>query len=545
MSSIYSLEPPTKGKVRVCVRWASDAACARASPKHAAAIRSLNLPSLSLSIPFLSVHPQVLLHTSHGTLDVELWPKEAPLAVRNFVQLALEGAFDGSPFHRIVPGVAIQAGGPPDGHGGDPGASVYGAPFKDEFHSRLRFNRRGLVAAAGGGNANGSQFFVTLAPAPHLDRAHTIFGRLGGESVYAAAAIGEVEVGPDDAPIPPAPVIKSVEVVWNPFEDIVPRTTAAAAAAARAAAAAAAAKAAAKAARPAAATRDAKLLSFGDDEEEEDGEDGGLAALPRGRIVSAHDALGGADARLAAPGESAAAAAAEAAAAEEERAAVRARLAARAAAAAAAAASAPAKPAEKVEADAEPPPPPAARPPSPPPPPASTTDGRRAAALAKPSSTARPAVSVSSKRGRAAAAADGGLLSSWQAKRAAYAAKRAGGGAAAEDAAVARLQAFQARLRAAKAAGGGGGGGDGGGASQPPAAAVPVGRADAYRAGDLDLASLAGHRLAGPSGLGDDPLARDMDDDDGLETVDPLAAGGGGSGRRGGDGGGGGDRRRR
>ena len=177
---------------------------------------------------------QVLLHTTHGTLDIELWPKEAPLACRNFVQLAAEGAYDGTPFHRILPGATIQAG---DTGGG----SVYGAPFKDEFHSRLRFNHRGLVAAAGGGGGaaatNGPQFFVTLAPAPHLDRKHTIFGRLAGDSVYAAAAIGEVEVGPDDAPVPPGPVVKSAEVVWNPFDDLAPRTTPAAAAAARVAAA--------------------------------------------------------------------------------------------------------------------------------------------------------------------------------------------------------------------------------------------------------------------------------------------------------------------
>jgi peptidyl-prolyl cis-trans isomerase SDCCAG10 len=457
------------------------------------------------------------------------------MAVRNFVQLALEGAYDGTPFHRILPGVAIQGGGTADG-----GKSVFagGAPFKDEFHSRLRFNRRGLVAAAGGGNANGAQFFVTLGPAPHLDRKHTIFGRLGGESIHAAAAIGEVEIGPDDAPMPPAPVIKSAEVVWNPFDDIAPRTTAAAAQA----------QAAARASRPAAATRDAKLLSFGEDDEGEDGLDGGLAAAGAGvggRIVSAHDALGGAgDRRLAAPDESATTAVAEAAAAEEERAAVRARLAVRAAAVKAAktggggAADAPA--AAAAAAPAVPPAPPSL------PPPASTTDDRRAAALAGPSSTARPAAPVLSKRGRQAAVKDAELLSTWQAKRAAYTAKRAAGGAAAEDAAVARLQAFQARLRAAKATAASAGGGEeapsvsggGGGGGVGPA----LGRADAYRAGDVALSALVGRRLTGGAGLGEDPLARDMDDDDDLETVDPLACGGGGGHGR--SGGGRGGRRR-
>ena len=550
MSNVYSLEPPTKGKVRESSVVGVDA---RQQPSPlAASLGRLSSstfcsppPRLNPGRPSLFTHPcppprppQVLLHTTHGTLDIELWPKEAPLACRNFVQLALEGAYDGLPFHRILPGVAIQGG-------ATGGASIYGSPFKDEFHSRLRFNHRGLVAAAGGGGGvtavNGPQFFVTLAPSPHLDRKHTIFGKLAGDSVYAAATIGEVEVGADDAPAPPAPAVTHAEVVWNPFDDLVPRTTPAAAAAAREAAAKAAAATATAAARPAATRRDAKLLSFGDEEEEEEEGEGGFGvpaatagapAAPSAGIVSAHDALGGADGRLAAPDVSAAAAAAEAAADEEERAAVRARLAARAAAAAGARAKE-AKGAGPAPAAAAPAPAPAPAPPPPAPP--ITTDDRRAAALEKAS---RPAAAP---RARPEKVRDAELLTSWQRKHAAYAARQASGGAAAEEAAVARLQAFQARLRAAKGAGGGGGEAAGGVA--PAAAAAdggPLpGRADAYRAGDVDLAALAGHALTGPTGARGgggggfhDPLARDMEEDDGLETVDPLAGGGGGGKRR-------------
>lgn len=103
---------------------------------------------------------KVILHTSKGEIEVELWAKEAPKAVRNLLTLALEGYYDACVWHRIVPGFCIQTGDPTGtGHGGE---SIYGSPFADEFHQRLRFNRRGLVAMANAGeaNTNDSQFFV-------------------------------------------------------------------------------------------------------------------------------------------------------------------------------------------------------------------------------------------------------------------------------------------------------------------------------------------------------------------------------------------------
>jgi peptidyl-prolyl cis-trans isomerase SDCCAG10 len=81
---------------------------------------------------------------------------------------------------RIVPGFCAQ-GGDPTGTG-QGGESIYGRPFKDEIHQRLRFNRRGLVAMANAGkDDNGSQFFFTLGPTPELDKKHTIFGKVTGE----------------------------------------------------------------------------------------------------------------------------------------------------------------------------------------------------------------------------------------------------------------------------------------------------------------------------------------------------------------------------
>lgn len=103
---------------------------------------------------------KIVLHTSKGEIEVELWAKEAPKACRNIVTLALEGYYDDCLWHRIVPGFCIQTGDPTGTGAG--GESIYGEPFSDELHQRLRFNRRGLVAMANTGmrNSNDSQFFV-------------------------------------------------------------------------------------------------------------------------------------------------------------------------------------------------------------------------------------------------------------------------------------------------------------------------------------------------------------------------------------------------
>ncbi|KAE8665256.1 Peptidyl-prolyl cis-trans isomerase CYP57 [Hibiscus syriacus] len=181
MSTVYVLEPPTKGKV--------------------------------------------IINTTYGPLDIELWPKEAPKAVRNFVQLCLEGYFDNTIFHRIIKGFLLQ-GGDPTGSGTG-GESIYGSTFSDEFHSRLRFNHRGIVACANAGtpHSNGSQFFISLDKCEWLDKKNTIFGKVTGESIFNLLRIGEVDTDQNDRPLDPPPKIKSVEVLWNPFEDIVPRVT--------------------------------------------------------------------------------------------------------------------------------------------------------------------------------------------------------------------------------------------------------------------------------------------------------------------------------
>uniref|UniRef100_A0A8C8YX10 Spliceosome-associated protein CWC27 homolog n=1 Tax=Prolemur simus TaxID=1328070 RepID=A0A8C8YX10_PROSS len=164
---------------------------------------------------------KVLLKTTAGDIDIELWSKEAPKACRNFIQLCLEAYYDNTIFHRVVPGFIVQ-GGDPTGTGTG-GESIYGAPFKDEFHSRLRFNRRGLVAMANAGSHdNGSQFFFTLGRADELNNKHTIFGKVTGDTIYNMLRLTEVDIDDDERPRNPHK-IRSCEVLYNPFDDIIPR----------------------------------------------------------------------------------------------------------------------------------------------------------------------------------------------------------------------------------------------------------------------------------------------------------------------------------
>ncbi|KAI8374288.1 cyclophilin-like domain-containing protein [Radiomyces spectabilis] len=164
---------------------------------------------------------KVILHTTAGDVEIELWGKETPLAARNFIQLCMEGYYDNTIFHRIVPNFIIQ-GGDPTGTG-QGGESIYEEEFPDEFHSRLRFIRRGLVGMANTGeNDNGSQFFITLDRADELTKKHTLFGRVAGDTIFNVLKMGEMEIDDNERPLYP-PRIKSTEIVLNPFDDIVPR----------------------------------------------------------------------------------------------------------------------------------------------------------------------------------------------------------------------------------------------------------------------------------------------------------------------------------
>lgn len=163
---------------------------------------------------------KVILKTSVGDIEIELWCRECPKTCRNFIQLCMEGYYDSTIFHRVVKDFIVQ-GGDPTGTGLG-GESIYGAPFKDEFNSRLRFLRRGLVGMANADkDDNGSQFFFTLGPTPELTRKHTLFGKVVGNTIFNMLKLGESECV-EERPTRPERII-SAEVILNPFEDIKPR----------------------------------------------------------------------------------------------------------------------------------------------------------------------------------------------------------------------------------------------------------------------------------------------------------------------------------
>ncbi len=135
------------------------------------------------------------METTLGTIEIQFYDKLTPKTVKNFVGLAVKGYYNGVIFHRVIDGFMIQ-GGDPTGTGAG-GSSIYGSTFEDEFDSSLRHNSAGLISMANRGpNTNGSQFFITLVPTPHLDDRHAIFGEvIGGMDVVEK--IGKVPVTMD------------------------------------------------------------------------------------------------------------------------------------------------------------------------------------------------------------------------------------------------------------------------------------------------------------------------------------------------------------
>ncbi len=164
-----------------------------------------------------------ILHTNHGDITITLFDNQAPMTVANFVGLAngtkeyvdprtgqsATGRFyDGLIFHRIIDGFMIQ--------GGDPLGTGTGGPgyeFADEFHPDLVFNKPYLLAMANAGpGTNGSQFFITVAETPWLNRKHTIFGEVADQaSRDVVDEIAHVRTGRMDRPVDPV-VVESVEI---------------------------------------------------------------------------------------------------------------------------------------------------------------------------------------------------------------------------------------------------------------------------------------------------------------------------------------------
>ncbi len=123
--------------------------------------------------------------TNKGEIRLELFAAKTPKTVANFEKLAGEGFYDGLTFHRVIDDFMIQ-GGCPNGTGtGGPGYK-----FEDEFHPELKHDSPGILSMANAGpNTNGSQFFITHVPTPHLDGAHSVFGKVLGDGQEVVNAI--------------------------------------------------------------------------------------------------------------------------------------------------------------------------------------------------------------------------------------------------------------------------------------------------------------------------------------------------------------------
>lgn len=142
--------------------------------------------------PEMRIDPQkryrIRMETGRGAIELDLYPEHAPKTVNNFVFLAREGFYDGVTFHRVIADFVIQ--------GGDPTGTGRGGPgyrFEDECRGNpLRHDSQVISMANAGPDTNGSQFFITHSPQPHLDGKHTVFGKVvSGQTVVNAIRQGD------------------------------------------------------------------------------------------------------------------------------------------------------------------------------------------------------------------------------------------------------------------------------------------------------------------------------------------------------------------
>lgn len=171
--------------------------------------------------PEMAINPEVIylatFQTEKGDIKVELFADRAPKTVNNFVFLAREGFYDDTTFHRVLSNFMAQ--------GGDPTGTGTGGPgyrFEDEFDPNLRFDEAGYLAMANSGpNTNGSQFFITFVPTPHLTGRHTIFGKVvEGMDVALALTLRDPQANPDF----PGDLLVTIEIEEIP-ESLLPPPT--------------------------------------------------------------------------------------------------------------------------------------------------------------------------------------------------------------------------------------------------------------------------------------------------------------------------------
>ena len=212
----------------LCILFAASLAQAQQSttPASTDAAALPDAPASNAPVQIQPEGPTVVFDTSMGRMVCSLYSKEAPTAVANFIGLATGSKdytdptthqhvhgkpyYDGTTFHRVIPGFMIQ--------GGDPTGTGHGTPgylFADEIHPQLHFGSAGVLAMANSGpNTNGSQFFITVAPAPWLEGHYTIFGQCDDASVLVAQSITDVQRDARDKPTDPVTLYK-VTIVQN------------------------------------------------------------------------------------------------------------------------------------------------------------------------------------------------------------------------------------------------------------------------------------------------------------------------------------------
>jgi peptidylprolyl isomerase len=144
-------------------------------------------------------NPTVVIKTTQGDIEIVLFNDVAPKTVENFLTHAKDHYYDGTIFHRVIPGFMIQGGDPlGTGTGGD---SIWGTTFKDEFSPSHKFDKKGILAMANRGpNTNGSQFFITTGKADWLNNKHTIFGEVT-KGYDILEKIEKAKTGPRDRPV--------------------------------------------------------------------------------------------------------------------------------------------------------------------------------------------------------------------------------------------------------------------------------------------------------------------------------------------------------
>ncbi|MHB9034953.1 MAG: peptidylprolyl isomerase [Anaerolineae bacterium] len=148
---------------------------------------------------------QAILHTVKGDITIHLYAKEAPVTVNNFVFLARQGFYNGVTFHRVIKGFMAQTGDPTGSGMGGPGYK-----FANEINKALRHDSEGIVAMANAGpNTNGSQFYITFGPTPHLDGGYNIFGKV----IAGLEVLRQISVRDPMRNGPPGDAITSVEII--------------------------------------------------------------------------------------------------------------------------------------------------------------------------------------------------------------------------------------------------------------------------------------------------------------------------------------------